>query len=1158
MHESLPPQSSPNPQPNSGGWPAANPLQSRLTAVRRAMNHFRLFRTLLMLGLATWVGFLLMATIDYVWILPMPVRVLAWIALGAATAILIVRHARAARKLDQLQAAVEMERAYPHFGQRIRTAQQYLQDPAHAMPAAPHLVGSLVRDAAEQTRGTHISEIVPWSRLVSWSGAVAATTLVGLLLLVWVPQAAVTCARLFLLPWHYTQVVVSPQTDPVPIGTDVTIQAEVTGRPLESLELWTRSGDNEAWNRLPMRARNSVQNDDRSTAETRALVNEADKTEPLIQGVVSALIEQPTTDLEYKVVGGPVQLPTYSLKVLQPLTQKQITARIRPPEYTELPPEESSEPSITVVEGSSVAWELLLNRPCETAHIETLDGDANSNERASNLPLQIEGSTLRCELPELADPVRFQIVATAADGMQFRSDPIQVRVRKDQAPTLRFQRPPEQIEVTPTTEVALGLQVEDDFGLSKVGIEYDLGDGTKHVLWQDQVEAPQKLVAAAPLLLLEEHELDSDDAITYYAFAEDNRPQPRRVRSELQFIDIRPYKREYEIVNGQCQGGGGGCLSLEELITRQRNTFKLTFANQDQQPAARKLVDRIVRSQQEILTATDEFTSGWESKFGPEPSLHFAMQAMQSAIDELEAGQLVEGGEQQAAALSALVSARKNLRQFIKNCQGGSMASACQKFDNQMVQKLRRPPAAEKSPASSSQQQQQLAQLARQQREWSEQVSPPSGGAQFDPPSSPSKSQPQKPAARGKPSATGKPSSGASSSASQAASSSPNSASDLIESQRQSAAQAEQLQQAVEDDLRASELARERMDQIAEQIKQSVEELRQGEVARAAREAEQAATRLEQLREHLAGLQGAELSERLGLAQQLAQRLAVGEAAVAQQLGQGAAAKTGASQTASNETSGSGSSDGDGPSAPTRQEQLAQSQAQLGEGAATLSDVLDRLTLDAMEESSSLRSGLQSLHDNESPGEVAAQMSVLAEQIRRGPTAQTRALADESARAMNAIAAQLQQLQRDLLQPKLDELMAAEAQAAGLLAALHSPTGQAKVAAQLPELRQQVDALGVRPGPTSAVGGGRSNGTPTQPGSGGAASDAIVDPPGTPQLGAVNLSAANELRQIVGALQEEIQAVMLLSARMDADEPVPPQYRPLVEEYYKTISDDLQ
>ncbi len=49
-------------------------------------------------------------------------------------------------------------------------------------------------------------------------------------------------------------------------------------------------------------------------------------------------------------------------------------------------------------------------------------------------------------------------------------------------------------------------------------------------------------------MLLEEHELSPTQAITYYAFAEDNFPDgARRTETDLRFVDIREFKRFYKV-----------------------------------------------------------------------------------------------------------------------------------------------------------------------------------------------------------------------------------------------------------------------------------------------------------------------------------------------------------------------------------------------------------------------------------------------------------------------------------------------------------------------------------------------------------------------------------------------------------------------------------
>ena len=57
-------------------------------------------------------------------------------------------------------------------------------------------------------------------------------------------------------------------------------------------------------------------------------------------------------------------------------------------------------------------------------------------------------------------------------------------------------------------------------------------------------------ISTQVVLPLEDHEVTFQDGVTYYAFAEDNHPdKPQRITTELQWIDIRPYKRTYQILD---------------------------------------------------------------------------------------------------------------------------------------------------------------------------------------------------------------------------------------------------------------------------------------------------------------------------------------------------------------------------------------------------------------------------------------------------------------------------------------------------------------------------------------------------------------------------------------------------------------------------------
>jgi hypothetical protein len=319
-------------------------------------------------------------------------------------------------------------------------------------------------------------------------------------------------------------------------GQDLPIGATLTGRPVRTAAVLHRSpGSNEQWTRC-------------------AFVEGAAGRGARLVGTLQTKLSALQQDLEYKIVAGPVESPVYHVKVYHPLQLQAIEAFIAPPAYTRQKPSVVKDGNFQVVEGSRVQFRFTLDRAPQLAHVRLYaTGKDKQPEETSASPvsLQIEGKELVGALPSVDKSVDYELFAEAADGMRLDGAKFQIQVQPDRKPVVRFVKPKEQIEVTPTTEVHLKVEAGDDFGLSKIGIVYQVGDGPPQTLYvQDQAEQPMSLKTEA-ILSLENHQLNFPDSITYYAFVEDNHPvHPQRAATELQFIDIRPFKRSYQILEG--------------------------------------------------------------------------------------------------------------------------------------------------------------------------------------------------------------------------------------------------------------------------------------------------------------------------------------------------------------------------------------------------------------------------------------------------------------------------------------------------------------------------------------------------------------------------------------------------------------------------------
>src|SRR5262249_24676572 len=140
-------------------------------------------------------------------------------------------------------------------------------------------------------------------------------------LLAWNAELRIAALRLFLVPVHYTQLAVAPGDQKLKVGSDFTIEATLSGRPVRSAELYYRAVDaDEDWTAL------SLAPPDLASAKS-----------PKLLGTLTTTLKDCRQNLEYRVVAGPLESPRYRLTILHPLVLKKIEATVEPPAYTRKP-----------------------------------------------------------------------------------------------------------------------------------------------------------------------------------------------------------------------------------------------------------------------------------------------------------------------------------------------------------------------------------------------------------------------------------------------------------------------------------------------------------------------------------------------------------------------------------------------------------------------------------------------------------------------------------------------------------------------------------------------------------------------------------------------------------------------------------------------------
>ncbi|MCI0690932.1 hypothetical protein L0337_02880 [candidate division KSB1 bacterium] len=276
-----------------------------------------------------------------------------------------------------------------------------------------------------------------------------------------------------------------------------------------------------------------------------------------------------------------------------------------------------------------------------------------------------------------------------ADGLTNVSPEYFIHVTPDEAPLITITRPGRDTRPTMLEETPVAAQVRDDFGLRQFDLIYAIND---------QPPARQDILPTAArgsdhpssqldyrgetLLFLEQLKVQPGDFISYYFEAADAR---QKASTDLYFLEVRPFEEEF--YRALSQGGSGGenssglAVSQKEIITA---TWKLERARQkmsrdelqqgskaiaETQADLKESVARIAQGARMGGGLTEEMGGGKIIKF-----LEDAVVAMGEAVPLLEEVKLTEAldPERRAYQLLLKVDAERRRREL---AMGGGGAS---------------------------------------------------------------------------------------------------------------------------------------------------------------------------------------------------------------------------------------------------------------------------------------------------------------------------------------------------------------------------------------------------------------------------------------------------------------------------------------------------
>ncbi len=267
-----------------------------------------------------------------------------------------------------------------------------------------------------------------------------------------------------------------------------------------------------------------------------------------------------------------------------------------------------------------------------------------------------------------------------------------IDVLHDQGPSISFSRPGRDVQVSSIEEVFIETRADDDLGVAEVLLIYNVNGGPADtVTVHSAVGAPLAEVTAGHTVFMEEYELEAGDLVAYHGVVRDNAPSPGEAMTDIYFLQVRPFRREYRQAEGgapQGGGGGGGGDMEQDLSALQRQIIAASFnlvrdrdsygpESWEENVVSVALTQERLREQVETLAQriVNRGITGADEAFQRiAEALPVAVEAMNEAVDSLRA--LSPGGAvgPEQRALRQLQKAEETYERFVsmdRRQQGG-------------------------------------------------------------------------------------------------------------------------------------------------------------------------------------------------------------------------------------------------------------------------------------------------------------------------------------------------------------------------------------------------------------------------------------------------------------------------------------------------------
>ena len=551
---------------------------------------------------------------------------------------------------------IEEQAAEMHLARLDDTLVSAIQVARSADARPARFARIVMMQAATRLRSVPATAIVPDTQLRR-SGLQAIGGLVCLVgaIIIALPALgrAADAAWLALFP-HTITIAVQPGDTKVPAGTPLRIRAALSGRgsALHGLS--------------PSLVVNA---------------NGQERTVPMLAdgGGYQFAFESVDRSFKYKVVVASVASEAYSVTALFPPRVRQIDLHYEYPGFSGLAPRTDEDSGdIYGPAGTRVRVRIHTDK--------AIVGGRLGLRHGTTIPIAAAGDRVAEASLNLSRDDSYRITLADGDGLSSKGDTEYfIRIMDDRPPEVRILRPSADQSITPLEEVSIEARADDDYGIARFELVYSVAGRQERAVPFSSVTGTHIARLGKYLLAAEALNVQPGDVVTYYGRAVDvgRGKKPTETRSDIFFLEVKPFGEEFVAAQSQAMGAGGGAAAqLESLIAAQKEIINATWNLERRSGAGRSADDvhAVAQAQTELKAKAEQIAVAsrrFRNPYAPQRQIlqpprrdrntgaegvTAAVEAMTRAVEQLQGQRMRDALPHEMAALRGLLQAQAEVR----------------------------------------------------------------------------------------------------------------------------------------------------------------------------------------------------------------------------------------------------------------------------------------------------------------------------------------------------------------------------------------------------------------------------------------------------------------------------------------------------------------